>query len=274
MKGKPHLDRAILLSDDEEITLERYLARFPPELGVDAPALVCPLCRTAVHLSRMHDRNRTPTLLHAEGEHASCPLVNLDFASPAFAIADRYDPRFEHERRDRFMARWVLYLAEIRRYVPAYTVSRFVATLEHANVLHIWSCRTLTEANVLYIFLALASFMAGTPGASHSPWLRFLFDASVLGVNDLHRTDRPPPRFFRLHYRPSHQVMFPNANQLLDWREVPMSDTFLNRENVVVPEADVKAFADLTAFRRFRLEDLDEGPVIPIPPRKKITPAP
>ncbi len=274
MKGKPHLDRAILLSDDEEITLERYLARFPPELGVDAPALVCPLCRTAVHLSRMHDRNRTPTLLHVEGEHASCPLVNLDFASPAFAIADRYDPRFEHERRDRFMARWVLYLAEIRRYVPAYTVSRFVATLEHANVLHIWSCRTLTEANVLYIFLALASFMAGTPGASHSPWLRFLFDASVLGVNDLHRTDRPPPRFFRLHYRPSHQVMFPNANQLLDWREVPMSDTFLNRENVVVPEADVKAFADLTAFRRFRLEDLDEGPVIPIPPRKKITPAP
>ncbi|PLZ01747.1 hypothetical protein CY652_13770 [Burkholderia sp. WAC0059] len=267
MKGKQHLDHAILLSSDEEITLERYIATFSPQPSIGLPELVCPVCRGEIHLSRMHDRNRTPTFLHVDGDQADCPLVNVHFASTAFAVAHTYEPRLEQERRERFMERWTLYLTGIRRHVSTYSVERFAMTIAHADVLHIWSCPTLTEVDILYLFLAFSAFVAEPPGAHHPIWLRFLFDASVSGAADLQPADRRPPRFFRLRYRSPYQVMFPNAHQLLDWCEIPMTDTFLRRPATTVSGPDLKAFAELTALRPSALED--DGPTIPIPDPKK-----
>jgi hypothetical protein len=268
MKGKQHLDHAILLSTDEEITLESYLTQYSKRTPPEIPSLVCPVCRDEVHLSRMHDRNRTPTFVHRAGEKANCPLVNIHHASTAFAVAHAYELRLEQERREQFMERWALYLAEIRRHVPTYSIERFATTVAHADVLHIWSCPTLTETDVLYLFLALSAFVSETPGVNHPTWLRYLFDASVSSVTDLHPTGRPAPRLFQLRYRSAHHAMFPNANQLLDWREVATSDAFLRRRGATVPESERKTFAGLMTVRPVTLED--EGPTIPIPDTKGI----
>lgn len=267
MKGKPYLDHAILLSTNEEITLAHYLDTQPRRLPPGVSQLVCPVCLDDVHLVRMHDRNRTPTFVHVEGDQANCPLVNVQFASPAFASAHAYDIGLEQERRDRFMDQWPLYLAGIRLHAPHYSIDRFTATLAHADVLHIWSSPTLTDADVLYVFLALSAFIAEIPG-THSTWLRFLFDASVSGVDDLHPARQPAPRLFRLRYRSPHHGMFPNANHLLDWREVPMNDQFLHYEDPYIPASEIRAFNGLMATRAGTPFD-DEGPTIPLPGLKE-----
>jgi hypothetical protein len=264
MKGKQHLDRAILLSTNEAITLAHYADRIEPADQQEPPALVCPICREALQLTRMHDRQRTRAFQHAAGDHANCPLVNVHFSSAAFASAHAFSLTLEQQRRERFLAQWPLYLSEIRRHVEGYSIDRFATTISHADVLHIWSCPTLADTDIVYVFLALSAFVAETPGASPPTWLRFLFDATVLDAADLHPPNAAPPRFFRLRYRCAHRAMFPNANQLLDWDEVTVSDVFLHRR-VVVPGAEREAFAQRMAAHPSVLED--EGPSIAMPYR-------
>jgi hypothetical protein len=121
-------------------------------------------------------------------------------------------------------------------------VERLTRTIAHADVLHMWSCPTLRQADLPCLLLALASFIAESPGTAHSTWLRFLFDSSVTEIADLRRPNRIPPRFFRLRYRASQNSMFPNASHLLDWTEKPMTDDFLQRSSSPVTSSEVAKF--------------------------------
>jgi len=240
VKEKPTLEYALRAPDNQRITVAQYLEYFTEADPATVPALRCPVCGDRVHLARMHDRAHTPHFAHTAGSRALCPLVNdtLPVTVTLLTIYP-YNTRLGHQRRREFAKHWQQHLAEIRRHVPNFSVLRFTHSLAQADVLHMWSCPTLALQDVPYILLVLSAFIAQTPGTAHSTWLRFLFDASILEVGDLRRPDKLAPRLFRLHYRAAHHSMFPNASQLLDWTEVPMTGEFLkgNATSVMASEA-------------------------------------
>ena len=242
MKEKPVLEYALRAHDDEPITNIEYLHQFGEVDSAQAPFLRCPVCRREVHGTRMHDRAHTPHFVHAEGERAPCPLVNSTLPPATFMTIYPYHVHLEHERRDEFAGQWQQHFCEIRRHAPGFSVERVTRTIAHADVLHMWSCPTLRQADLPYLLLALAAFIAENPGTAHSTWLRFLFDSSVTEIADLRRPNRIPPRFFRLRYRASQNSMFPNASHLLDWAEVRMTGDFLNRSGSPVTSSEAAKF--------------------------------
>lgn len=240
MKEKPILEYALRAPDSQRIAATQFVEHSSKIGTVTIPALRCPLCGEPVHFARTHDRAHKAHFAHTAGVKAACPLVNATLPiSTTFLTIYPHDARLAHRRRSEFAEHWQHHLAEIRRHAPSFSVVRLTQSLAHADVLHIWSCPTLAVEDIPYILLVLSAFIAETHGATHPTWLRFLFDASILEISDLRRTDRLAPRLFRLHYRAAHNSMFPNANHLLDWSEIPMNREFLNGDtsNVMTSEA-------------------------------------
>jgi hypothetical protein len=240
VKEKPILEYALRAPDSQRVTATQFVEHFSKVETATIPAMRCPLCGEPVHFTRTHDRAHKAHFAHTTGAQAACPLINATLpVSTAFLTIYPHDVRLGHRRRSEFAEHWRHHLAEIRRYAPGFSVVRLTQSLAHADVLHIWSCPTLAVADIPYILLVLSAFIAETHGATQPTWLRFLFDTSVLEIGDLRRPGRLAPRLFRLHYRAAHNSMFPNANHLLDWSEVPMSSEFLNgsTSNVMLSEA-------------------------------------
>jgi hypothetical protein len=240
VKEKPILEYALRAPDSERITVAQHLEQLSDVDPAAAPPMRCPVCGERVHLARMHDRAHTPHFVHTAGVRALCPLVNVTLPiTTAFLNIYPYNTRLGYQRRREFAQHWRHHLAEIRRHAPNFSVVRLTHSLAQADVLQMWSCPTLALQDVPYILLVLSTFIAQTPGLAHPTWLRFLFDTSVKEVGDLRRPDRFAPRFFRLHYRPAHNSMFPDASHLLDWSEVAMSGAFLQADcsNVMMSEA-------------------------------------
>lgn len=245
MKEKPILKSALDAATHQSVAISRYLELISASDPEAAPLLNCPVCGEGVHLTRTHDRTHTPYFIHTAGEHAQCPLVNRTLpVTSAFTSIYPYDAGLGRQRRSEFAKHWRHHLAEIRRHAPHFTVLRFTHGLAQADVLHIWSCPSLTQLDIPYILMVLSAFIVENPRAPHPTWLRFVFDASVLDISDLRRTGPHAPRLFRLHYRASHHSMFPNASHLLDWAEVPMSREFLRQAVTNVMATEFSTFAE------------------------------
>ncbi|GAB2916096.1 hypothetical protein GCM10027093_63260 [Paraburkholderia jirisanensis] len=243
MKERLTLEYALFESGQQSIAADKYLEQLETYELIQ-PRLLCPVCRETVIFARRQERGHHRHFVHVAGEHALCPLVNPQFPVTTFLRPHAYDADVSLRHRHAFAGNWQRHLAEMRRLAPGLTVRRFVHAVEHADVLRVWSCRTIADADVPYVLLALASFVAQSAGTPQpQSWLRFVFDASVKDVGDFGRLDGVRPRFFRLHYRASPGSMFPNANQLLDWCEVPMSGEFLLRDQPVLSGNDVVLFA-------------------------------
>lgn len=242
MKEKPILEYVPHPLDDRRITVEEYLQDFGHLEVALRPLPHCPVCREEVHVKTMHDRAHTPYFSHAAGENAQCPLVNSDLPDTRFIAIHPPNPGLERRYRGEFTGHWQHHLSEIRQHVPHFSMQRFTQVIAHADVLHLWSCPTLAQADIPYILLVLSAFIAETPGAAHPTWLRFVFDASVRDMTELRKQASTPPRLFRLHYRASFSSMFPNARHLLDWNEVSMTGEFLHGSTPYILMAEVFAF--------------------------------
>lgn len=242
MKEKLILESALHPLDSRCVGVDEYLADFGHLEAAERPPAHCPICREEVHISRMHDRARTPYFSHAAGEHAACPLVNSTLPDTKFITIYPPDPGLENRCRGEFIAQWKHHLSEIRRHVPHFSVIRFTQVIAHADVLHLWSSPMLIQEDIPYILLVLSTFIAETPGAAHSTWLRFLFDASIRDPTEIRRPGSNSPHLFRLHYRASFSSMFPNARHLLDWSEVPMNGDFLHGNTPHILMSEVFTF--------------------------------
>jgi hypothetical protein len=246
MKEKPILEYALRVSGNQRIgALECH----DGEADSTATRLVCPLCGEDVHFARMHDRAHRPHFVHVAGERARCPLVNSTLTLTSFMTIHPYDARLGKQRRSEFVEHWQQHFAEIRRYAPAFSVTRFIHTIDHADVLRIWSCATLVQRDIPYIFLALSSFITENRSSAHPTWLHFFFDASITDIADLRKPEKNPPRFFRLRYRASPHSMFPNARHLLEWTELSMSGDFLCKQAPPPMASEVFTFAEFVKLR-------------------------
>ncbi|WP_133650249.1 hypothetical protein [Paraburkholderia flava] len=247
MKENPVLVRALHPLEPRMATVAEYLADFPDDSSElhtphtsHAPPR-CPLCGDELQLVQLRDRAHTRYFAHIAHERPACPLVNDALPNPLLVDAHAVDPDHERVRRDEFARHWRQHLHAIRQQVPGFTAVRLTRVIEHADVLHVWAWPTLVQADLPYIFLVLAEFIATTPGVPQSAWLRFWFDASVHCVGDLRtgRAGRAAPRLFRLRYRPPRVSMFPGPQHLLACDEVPMNADFLSHGAARLTRAEV-----------------------------------
>ncbi|CAB3643635.1 hypothetical protein LMG24238_00510 [Paraburkholderia sediminicola] len=246
MKEKPLVDHALHPEQDRLLTVEDYLREFSGDASVGAPAARCPLCGEALHIVQSRGRKHVHYFSHADGALALCPLAADALPNPILITAQPPNIERERKQREAFSQHWRAHLQAMREQVPELSVVRFMRIVEHADVLHLWACPTLEQADVPYIFLALAEFIARTPGAPQSAWVRFWFDASVQSIADLRKPRPAPPRLFRLHYRSTRTSMFPGGRHLLGYAEVPMSVDFLN-ESTRLMRSEVMTFETFLA---------------------------
>lgn len=246
MTEKPLVDHAFHPEQDRLLTVEDYLREFPGDEQTERPLARCPLCGEALQVMQSRGRKHTHYFSHAEGALAHCPLVTDGLPNPILVTAQPPNIELERKQRDMFSRHWRAHLHAMREHVPELSVIRFMRIVEHADVLHLWACPTLIQADVPYIFLVLAEFIARTPGAQHSAWVRFWFDATVQRIDDLRKPRATPPRLFRLHYRATRSSMFPGKRHLLRYSEVPMTGDFLNASTRLV-RSDVLTFETFLA---------------------------
>jgi hypothetical protein len=254
MKGREILHHALHPIDAHMQTVEEYWDEFSKHSEAARPTPRCPVCGGDLYVMQLHDREHRKQFSHVMGERSPCPLVNDKFDRQLFVKPRALDRALEVARKADFVSHWALHFQIMRQHVPTLTVERFKRLVEQANVLHLWSCKELDVSDLPYIFLVLAEFIAETPGAPYPKWFRFWFDASVNEVADLRRPGKPSPQFFRLHYRPSRQFMFPSARHLIDWHEALITSA---PQNVAVPR--LSAY-EVENFERF-LEETDKNPV-------------
>ncbi|GLU31846.1 hypothetical protein WKR88_20850 [Trinickia caryophylli] len=252
MKERPILEYALHPADGSRVTPEAYLNEYgnlPP--GV-RPAVRCPVCHEDVRIARLHDRAQTRHFVHASGMEALCPLVNHGMPDAVPVMQRAPDAARERRHRDDFLAHWRLHLQAMREVAPEFSVLRFTRAIEHADVLRLWACPTLAQADVPYILLVLSAFIAAVPGPPYRAWLRFWFDASVKEVADLRAPRDMPARLFRLRYRGTQAAMFPDARHLIEWAEVPMAADFLNQATPRFLSSEVFAFEAFARQNRLR----------------------
>jgi hypothetical protein len=245
MKENPVLVRAFHPFEPRIVTVAEYLAEFPddePESHTPPVSARCPLCGDALQVVQLRDRAHTRYFAHIAHEQLACPLVNDTLTNPLLVNAHVFDPIHERVRRNEFARHWRQHLHTIRQQVPGFTAARLTRVIEHADVLHVWAWPALVHADLPYILLVLAEFVATTPGVPQSAWLRFWFDASVQCVGDL-RTGgagrATASRLFRLRYRPPRASMFPGPQQLLACDEVSMNADFLPQRVARLTRAEV-----------------------------------
>lgn len=242
MNDKAALDYALHPKEDRRYSVAEYLAEFEQYDAALRPQPRCPICGANLYINQLRDRAHTRQFAHIAGTEIHCPLVNDDCFNRVFVSRRLADPILEARQRDAFMQQWRGHFQTMRRQAPSLSVVRLIRIIEYADVLHLWACPNLMQADLPYILLVLAEFIAETPGAAHPSWLRFCFDSSVTELTELRRPGRPAPRFYRFHYRPSHNSMFPSARHLLGWQEVAMSDIHLSEESMSLTHTDALAF--------------------------------
>ncbi|MGH8780560.1 hypothetical protein [Paraburkholderia sp.] len=239
MKENPVLVSAFHPLEARMATVAEYLAEFPDDKPLPHAPPRCPLCGDELHVVQLRDRAHTRHFAHIAHERPACPLVNDALPNPLLVNAHAPDPDHERVRRDEFARHWRQHLHAIRQQVPGFTAVRLTRVIEHADVLHVWAWPTLVQADLPYIFLVLAEFVATTPGVPQSAWLRFWFDASVQCVGDLRAGRAAVPRLFRLRYRPPRVSMFPGPQHLLACDEVSMNADFLSHGIARLTRAEV-----------------------------------
>jgi hypothetical protein len=253
MKDKPILDYGLHPFDARTLTIEEYLQEF----GLDDEAMRlaprCPVCGGELYVMQIHDRAHRKQFVHIAGVHALCPLVNDTLNTTPFVASRNPDLIQEKSQRSEFVSNWRLHLQVMRELVPAISVVRLTRLIEHADVLHLWSCPGLRQEDIPYILLVLAEFIAENPGAQHPAWFRFWFDWSVSEVADLRHPGQRLPQLFRFRYRPSRRSMFPSARHLLEWQQIPMTGDFLSRALPRLLGWEIESFDEFIA--RERLED-------------------
>jgi hypothetical protein len=242
MKDKPILEYALHPTDDLHQTVDEYLEEFADRDVTTRSAPRCPVCGEDLYVVHLRDRHHTKQFAHVAGVDAFCPLVSDTPANLSIMTTQAPSRRLERKQRNEFLRHWQLHFHAMRQHAASLNVLRFIHLIEQADVLRLWGCPTLLQTDVPYILLALAEFIAMTPGSSQPSWLRFWFDGSVHDVNDLRRPGRRPPRLYRFHYRASHRTNFPSVRHLSDWFEVPMSGNFLHEESPHLVRSDILLF--------------------------------
>jgi hypothetical protein len=242
MKDKPILEYALHPTHDLHQTVDEFLEEFGGRDAAAYNAPRCPVCGDDLHVVYLRDRAHTKQFAHVAGPDAFCPLVSDSPASHLTMQAQVPNRRLELRQRKEFTHHWQLHFHAMRQHVPTLSVLRFIRLIEQADVLHLWACPTLMQIDVPYILLALAEFIAVTPGSPQPSWLRFWFEGSLNDVADLRRPASKLPKFYRFHYRASHRTNFPSVRHLSDWLEVPMRDNFLNEESPHLTRSDILLF--------------------------------
>src|ERR1700722_5174977 len=176
MKEKPILDYGLHPSDTRALSIEEYLQEFGLHDEATRAPPRCPVCGGDLYVLQIHDRAHRKQFAHVAGIHAPCPLVGDAFIPKPFVAIREQDPVQEKLQRSEFIGNWRLHLQAMRDLVPAISVARLTRLIEHADVLHLWSCPGLRQEDLPYILLVLAEFIAEPPGAPHPSWSRFRFD--------------------------------------------------------------------------------------------------
>lgn len=227
---------------------ERYIAAYalrgePDASGHDgAGQFLCPLCLGELVLTHRRRRGFGYFRHDSEADASRCPLATTNYQLEGLRVGEPQQPLVAKTHRARFLYNWKRHLRIARSVVPSLRVERFIELIEYADVLGLWSYSSCELADVPYVLLVLAGFIAVRDRNDERMWVRFWFDGHVRDMGDLWRADAPRARLFRLCYRTPVHTPYPTAAELLHWESVVQIERLSDLNEPGIGRADMRIF--------------------------------
>lgn len=213
----------------DERYVETYAFRAPVAGAADAAASGaaasgaarwCPLCGGELVPTHRQRHGRRYFRHQDAGDDARCPLTTPHYELAGLAVAQRGGPAADFGHRTRFLAGWQAHYRRMQMLAPSLTLERFAILIQCADVLNLWSYRSLDERDLPHLLLVLAGFIRVPQADGGAYWIRFWFDARIEDVGDLWTPAGQAAQLFRVHYREPADTPFPSAEAINSWESI------------------------------------------------------
>ncbi len=208
-----------------EITPDEYLSRYGNKpLGANTdprPRVRCGFCDQAMHLVAGRTEDTVGHFAHLPNS-GFCP-TKAPSALPYGRLKPRNpDPEGAKRIRQEAMDNWRWVYAMVKKNVPAFQPTEFVALIKAADEDGLWGYRNLTLQQVPELLLVSRDF---TPATSPTRlyWFRFWFSANIQRLEDLwiqspgsvtlHRASFPRPKARQKIPVPEHMIAQKNIER-------------------------------------------------------------
>lgn len=208
----------------KKITVAQYvrdIGRLPVgHKGSDPrPPATCPFCHQTMSVVGDKSDNTVGHFSH-KPKSGFCPSKE-PAGKPYLELSPRMsNPIAGKVLKSNFRGNWVRHYRHLESLVPALHFKEFLALLELAEKWRVWEYAGLAEAQVPYVFLALADFTpasgqfsAGSPKRKY--WLRFMYDSPIRRMEDLWISPSKVPSLHRVSYKPPLGAGRPSTKDLL-----------------------------------------------------------